>query len=290
MLSLKITLLCVFLIGLTLVLFAEFALSTKDTAYPAVQAFAQAPGGNNTSVNSDAGSNNSTIVSNQSNGITTMTVQQLDGIMKQLLASDKPDDIATLSYIWGFPLVNVERSIDFTTSPNIPEGPGRGPENTFNHFRVFPDSNFTDIVRPNVDTLYSTAYLDLKNGPLVITVPAIPDRYYSLQFIDAYSNNYHYIGSRLNDTTGGTYLLAGPGWNGTAPSGLKQIQSPTDSSVIGLRILVKDPQDVSTVHTIQDGFILSPLSAFESEQSITNSTSGLSTPATNSSKTVPVAP
>jgi hypothetical protein len=291
LLFLKTTLFSVFLIGLTIVFSSGLALSTIDAPYPAdLQAFAQTPGGNNTDTNLDSDDSNSTIASNQSNGTSTITVQKLDDTMKQIIASDNPDDIATLAYIWGFPLVNVERSIDFTTSPNIPEGPGRGPINTFNDFRTFPDSNFTDIVRPNVDTLYSTAYLDLKNEPLVLAIPAITDRYYSLQFIDAYSNNYDYIGSRLNDTTGGSFLLVGPGWNGTVPSGLKQIQSPTDSSVIGLRILVKDPKDVNNVHTIQDKFNLTPLSAFESGQSITNSTSGLSTTATNSSKTLPVAP
>jgi hypothetical protein len=53
--------------------------------------------------------------------------------MKQLALSNKPDDIATLAYMWGFLLVNVIRTADFTTSPNIPPDPGRGPENTFNH-------------------------------------------------------------------------------------------------------------------------------------------------------------
>ena len=91
----------------------------------------------------------------------------LDAQMK-LESSKDPTDIATLAYIWGFPLVNVKRTIDFTTSPNIPEGTGRGPINTLNHFRVFPDANFTDIVRPNVDTLYSAGYYDLKNEPLVL--------------------------------------------------------------------------------------------------------------------------
>ena len=218
-----------------------------------------------------------------------MTPQQLDDAMKQLVASDNPDDIATLAYIWGYPLVSAIRTADFTTSPNIPPGPGRGPENTFNHFKTFPDPNFTDFTVPNVDTLYSTAYVDLSNGPLVVTVPPLADRYYSIQFADAYTNNYHYIGSRLNETTGGNYLLTGPGWEGTVPSGLKQIQSPTNASFVAVRILVNNPQDVPTVNAIQDKFILTPLSAFESGETVTNSNS--STLATGSnSTTVPVSP
>jgi hypothetical protein len=284
------TLICVFLFGLTLSLAITVPLSIKDTTYVHSQAYAQSSGRNNTTANVPTSGNNSNIAANQSNSTAPMNVQQLDNIMKQLTSSDKPDDIATLAYIWGFPLVNVIRTVDFTTSPNIPAGPGRGPENSFSHFRVFPDANFTDVVRTNVDTLYSIAYLDLENGPLTLQIPPIADRYYSLQFIDAYSNNYHYIGSRTNDTTGGTYLITDPGWQGAVPSGMKQIQTPTNQSVIGIRILVKDPQDVNTVHSIQDKFILSPLSVFESGESVTNSTSSVLGAGSNNSKDVPVAP
>jgi hypothetical protein len=284
------TLFCVFLFGLTLSIAMTVPLSTKDATYVHSQAYAQASGGNNTTSSVPASSNNSNIAANQSNVTATMSTQQLDNIMKQLASSDKPDDIATLAYIWGFPLVNVIRTADFTTSPNVPPGPGRGPENTFSHFRDFPNSNFTDVVRPNVDTLYSIAYLDLENGPLKLQIPPIADRYYSLQFIDAYSNNYLYIGSRLNDTTGGTYLMSGPGWQGTVPSEMKQIQTPTNQSVIGVRILVKDSQDVNTVHSIQDQFRISPLTAPVSGESITNSTSSQIGAGSNDSKDVPVAP
>lgn len=190
----------------------------------------------------------------------------------------------------GFPLVSVIRTSNYTTSPNIPPGPGRGPLNTLNDFRTFPNASFTDIVRINVDTLYSTAYLDLENGPLVLQIPPIADRYYTVQFTDAYTNNYHYIGSRTNDTTGGTYLITEPGWQGEVPSGMKQIQTPTNQSVTGVRILVKGPQDVTAVNSIQDQFLLSPFTVRESGESITNSTLSPLGASSNDSKDVPVAP
>jgi hypothetical protein len=56
--------------------------------------------------------------------------------------------------------------------------------------------------------LYSFGYLDLEKEPVVLQVPPISGRYYTLQFMDAYTNNFLYIGSRLNDTTGGTYLIS----------------------------------------------------------------------------------
>ena len=107
--------------------------------------------------------------------------------------------------------------MDYSTSPNVPAAPGRGPINTFNNFQSFPTSNFTDIVRINVDTLYSLAYLDLEKEPVVLQVPPISGRYFTLQFLDAYSNNFLYIGSRLNETTGGTYLVSGQTGKETTP-------------------------------------------------------------------------
>src|SRR4029079_15639649 len=91
---------------------------------------------------------------NSTNTTATTIVSDLENKMKQLESSNDPKDIATVAYIYGFPLVNVIRTVDFTTSPNIPPGSGRGPINTINHFRDFPNANFTDVVRPNVDTLY----------------------------------------------------------------------------------------------------------------------------------------
>jgi hypothetical protein len=231
----------------------------------------------------------STSTSNSSSSTTTGTLD-LDTKMQQLLSSNDPKDIATLAYIYGFPLVAVERTADFTTSPNLPAGPGRGPLNTINNFRDFPNANFTDIVRPNVDTLYSIAYLDLSKEPLVLEVPMIADRYYSLQFIDAYSNNFLYIGSRMNDTKGGTYLVTGPNWQGTMPSGMKQIKAPTNSGLIGIRILVNGPDDVSNVHSIQDQFILSPLFVLEGKGNSTSSATTTVGAITNASKEIPVAP
>ncbi|MGC1931232.1 MAG: hypothetical protein WA667_19860 [Candidatus Nitrosopolaris sp.] len=72
-------------------------------------------------------------------GSTTITSEQLGKKMEELSASNNPQDIATLVYIWRFLLINVKRTADFVANPNVPAGPGRGPINTFNHFRVFPN-------------------------------------------------------------------------------------------------------------------------------------------------------
>ena len=163
---------------------------------------------------------------------------------------------------------------------------GECPINTFNNFQSFPTSNFTDIVRINVDTLYSLAYLDLEKEPVVLQVPPISGRYYTLQFMDAYSNNFLYIGSRLNETTGGTYLVSGPNWKGDVPPDMKEIKSPTNTVEIAGRIFVNGPVDVPNVNAIQDQLMLTPLSLLgrniSSAQPLTSET--------NASKQVPIGP
>jgi hypothetical protein len=213
-------------------------------------------------------------------------VMDFNKTMTDLESSNNPQDIATLAYIWGYPLISVVRTIDFSTSPNVPAGIGRGPINTFSNFKNFPTSNFTDIVRLNVDTLYSLGYLDLEKEPIVLQVPPISGRYYTLQFIDAYSNNFLYIGSRLNDTTGGTYLVSGPNWKGDVPASMKEIKSPTNAVNIAGRIYVSGPADVPAVNAIQDKLMLTPLSIFGHN----NTSPQPVTVEANASKQVPIIP
>lgn len=122
----------------------------------------------------------------------------------------------------------MERQFNFVTSPNVPPGPGRGPVNTLSCARELVNANFTDVVSPNTDTLYCQTQFDLKNEPVVLVVPTISnDRYYSFEFLDAYTNVYAYIGTRATGSTGGTYLIAGPDWDGQVPEGMTKIWTPT---------------------------------------------------------------
>jgi hypothetical protein len=232
------------------------------------------------------GNSSSNMTSPSVNTTTRTSALDLNKTMAALESSNNPQDIATLAYIWGYPLVSVVRLVDYSSSPNVPPGPGRGPINTFSNFRSFPTSNFTDIVSINVDTLYSFGLLDLKKEPVVLQVPPISGRYYTLQFIDAYSNNFIYIGSRLNDTTGGTYLISGPNWKGDVPSGMKEIKSPTNTVDIGGRIFISGPADVPNVNALQDKLTLTPLSVFGKN---TTSSQPVATE-TNASKQVPIGP
>jgi hypothetical protein len=130
--------------------------------------------------------------------ITVTSSQELGTIMSQISNSDKPEDIATLAYLWGYPLITSQRSFDYFTNPNTPTVVGQGPANEMNCARQLVNASFTDIVTPNDDTLYCQSWMDLTKEPLVLKVPSVQDRYISFQFLDAYTNDYTYLGTRAS--------------------------------------------------------------------------------------------
>lgn len=148
----------------------------------------------------------------------------------------------------------MQRQFNFVTSPN---GLGRGPANTISCAHTLVDASFADIVSPNSDTLYCITQFDLKKEPIVVVVPPIPaDRYYTFQFLDAYTNVFAYIGTRATGSNGGTHLIAGPNWNGQVPQGMIRIWSPTNLAWLLSRILVKGQADVANVNAIQDKIVV----------------------------------
>jgi hypothetical protein len=117
-------------------------------------------------------------------------------------------------------------------------------------------------VGPNVDTLYGFAWLDLGKEPQVIVVPAIPDRYYSFQLIDMWSNPFAYIGTRATGTGAGAYALTPPGWQGTLPSGVQQISATTKRVYVLTRTLVNSPSDLDAAVAVEASYQNGPLSAY----------------------------
>jgi hypothetical protein len=99
---------------------------------------------------------------------------------------------------------------------------------------------------------------------MVLTVPAIePERYFSIQLVDAYTHNFDYIGSRATGNDGGSFLVAGPGWKGDAPAGIRKVfHSETELVFAAYRTQLFDPTDLDNVRQVQAGYRAQPLSAF----------------------------
>jgi hypothetical protein len=107
------------------------------------------------------------------------------------------------------------------------------------------------VVSPNNDTLYSSAWFDLRDGPVLIRVPAMPSRYYVLGLLDMYTNPFGYIGSRTTGSEAGTFLLHGPNWSGVVPEGARAVACPTNSVWSIGRILVDGEADLATAVALQ---------------------------------------
>ena len=98
----------------------------------------------------------------------------------------------------------------------------------------------------------------------MLTIPKIEkERYFSVQLIDYYTQNFDYIGSRTTGNEGGTYLLAGPGWKGETPKGIDKVfRSETELAFPGYRTQLFNPGDIENVKKIQAGYKVQTLSKF----------------------------
>lgn len=173
------------------------------------------------------------------------------------MESSNGSALVTQAYLYGFPLVfNLDQVTRYVT-----EGVGANPAapfNTFSHARKLagPQDTFVTI---NNDTVYSMAQIDLSVGPLKLHVPDTAGRYYVLQFVDAWTNNFAYVGHRATGTAEGDFLLVPPGWEGN-PSGTHTvIRFPTTVASIVGRWSVAGDDDLPNVHALQDATTLTPV-------------------------------
>ena len=170
--------------------------------------------------------------------------------------------LASDAYIYGYPLVTMEMTRRVVT--NVAHAKGtRGPMGSLIKLRQYPDATFRDVTAPNADTLYTTAFFDVGNEPWVLDQPDMGDRYFLLPMLSGWTDVFEVPGSR---TTGGakqTFLITGPGWNGTVPAGMKLLKSPTAMVwLLGRIYCTGTPEDYAAVHALQDAFKLQPLSTW----------------------------
>ena len=171
--------------------------------------------------------------------------------------------IAEQAYIFAFSMLeNYKTMYAFSINKDLPSF--RAPFNQFFHMRQLLGPEFTEVVGPNNDTLYSTAWLDLGTEPIVLSLPGIPDnRYYVIQIVDMYTFNVEYIGARTTGYQAGKYLFTGPGWNGPTPQGIDGVRRTEGRFLFLLaRTAVSGIEDVPAVNALQDQYTLTPLSAY----------------------------
>jgi len=171
--------------------------------------------------------------------------------------------LAKEAYIYGFPIVDNYR-IQHTYWMDKTNPEYKGPFNQiWNAEKLFTPAD-TAIQTPNSDTLYSFVGADLRAEPLVLTVPVIEkERYFSVQLIEYYTFNFDYIGTRTTGNGGGSFLLAGPGWKGDAPKGIKKVfHCETELAFPAYRTQLFNPGDIDNVKKVQAAYKVQTLSAF----------------------------
>jgi hypothetical protein len=176
------------------------------------------------------------------------------------ITEEEAHAIGVDAYVYLYSLVTMDVTRKQLTNVEPGKGTLGGPMNAFANAPAFPSADFKAVVRPNFDTLYSSAYLDLTKEPMVVSVPDTNGRYYLLPMLDMWSDVFASPGWRTTGTQAGNFLVTPPGWSGAVPEGFARISAPTPYVWIIGRTKTDGPADYDAVHKIQAGFKVTALS------------------------------
>jgi hypothetical protein len=194
-------------------------------------------------------------------------------------AAMKPDEakakqayaIGVSAYIWGYPMVVSQKSRDAMTkggdAPVTPEvfnksGKLFAPVNQVANAWGMLGPKFSAVQSANSDTQYSVIWYDVSKEPYVLHIPNTKGRFYTFQFADSWTNNFHYASTRTMGAQEQSYAIVAPGWTGKLPANVIRIDSPTPTGFIPGRIFVASEKDVAAVNVIQKQVTMTPLSSY----------------------------
>jgi hypothetical protein len=177
------------------------------------------------------------------------------------VSAAEAQQIARQAYTFAYPLVLMEMTRRAATQDGSPHF-----VNHFSHAPAFPDDRFRQVIRPNADTLYSTAWLDLSKEPILLHLPDTKGRYYLFQLMDAWTETIVVPGKRTTGTGEGWFAIVGPGWKGSLPAQVQRIDCPNNMAWLLGRTQTNSARDYDFVHGLQQGYRLAPLSAYPQGQ------------------------
>ena len=192
-----------------------------------------------------------------------LAISATTALSQSNLTTDEMTAIAKEAAVYALPmLMNYGVMYEYAIDVGGPQY--KAPFNTlFSEANVFTYKD-TAVVTPNSDTPYSFIWMDLRAEPMVLCVPEIEkSRYYSVQLVSQYTYNFGYIGSRSTGSEAGCYAVAGPGWSGDTPDGIKKVfQSGTEFALGLFRTQLINAEDIDNVRAIQAKYNAQPLSSF----------------------------
>jgi len=186
------------------------------------------------------------------------------------LTSDQARAIAADAYLYFYPLITMDLTRQQSTNVESGKELGRGPMNTVVNVPEFPPAEFRGVVRPNFDTLYSIAWLDMTQEPVVLSSPNTDGRYFLLPMLDMWTDVFASPGWRTTGTQAANYLVTPPGWRPDLkenwltefklPKDTVRLEAPTPYVWLIGRTKTDGPSDYDAVHKIQAGYKVVPLS------------------------------
>ncbi len=176
------------------------------------------------------------------------------------ITEEEAHAIGVNAYIYFYPLITMELTRKQLTNIEPGKEIGKGPVNTFSNAPQYPPVDFKSVVRPNFDTLYSSAWLDLTREPVIVSAPDTGGRYYLLPMLDMWTDVFASPGWRTTGTLPVNFLIAPLSWQGKVPAGVERINSPTPYVWIIGRTKTDGPQEYDAVHKIQAGYKVTSLS------------------------------
>jgi hypothetical protein len=167
--------------------------------------------------------------------------------------------IGVEAYLYFYPLVSMDITRKQFTNIELGKELGKGPMNVFVSLPAYPPADFKGVVRPNFDTLYSAAWLDLTKEPQVVSAPDSGGRYYLMPMLDMWTDVFASPGWRTTGTQAADFAVVPPGWGGAIPTGITRIDAPTPYVWIIGRTRTDGPSDYDAVHKFQAGLKITPL-------------------------------
>jgi hypothetical protein len=193
--------------------------------------------------------------------------EEIKGELKDV-KEDVREEVAYLlgmeAYVYGYPLVMMDVTREVLTAAPAPNAEGTAaPINQLAKMPHYVDPTFKNVVRISLNSLWTTGFVDLAKEPIVLSVPDTKERYYVFSMMNMWTDVFGSVGKRTTGTSPGNFLIAGPHWQGTVPSDIKQIfRSSTRYAWVLGQTQANGPDDFAAVNALQADYKLTPFSAW----------------------------